>query len=145
MHFQRDDWEPPIPEDFESDYHELVEKVTKAFNVQEKDEALSMLESLELNKTKQEKLYLLAQAVRERNHSAVRDILKTTAVDVDQNLQNIIDGDIDGPVLLLAVHNGDKQMIKILVEEFGSDLNKQISVQREAYYPLIYAMTCCLK
>ena len=137
--------QPLITQNFELDYQELVEKVNKAFNVQEKDEAFRMLESLELDKTKQEQLLFLAQAVRERNHSAVRDILKTTAVDVDQTLPNILDGDIDGPVLLLAVHNGDKQMIKILVEEFGSDVNKEISVQREASYPLIYAMTCCLK
>ena len=87
----------------------------------------------------------MAQAVREKNHKMVRDILKTTSVDVDQTLPGILEGYIDGPVLLLAVHNGDKEMIKILVEEFGADIGKEIEMEWEVSNLLVYAMTCCLK
>jgi hypothetical protein len=63
----------------------------------------------------------------------------------NENLDEILEGPINGPVLLLAIKNGDEAMLKMLVNEFGANVNQETTVEGKTSNLLIFAMTCGFK
>ena len=49
---------------------------------------------------------------------------------------------IDGPVLLLSIQNGDLEKLKMLVEKFSANVNQKIYFQGNLSTPLVFAMKC---
>jgi hypothetical protein len=69
-------------------------------------------------------------------------LLKETNLDVNLHMQ--LENGLEGPVLLVAVQNGDHEMMKMLVEDFGADVNKEVKRDGKQSTLLIFAMSLCI-
>ena len=101
-----------------------------------------MSESFHLQKIEDQEH--LIQAVSTKDHGKVRTLLKSSNIDVNLPRQNMLDDSVHGPILLLAIQNGNSEMIKILVKEFGAKLNELVIVEEKPTNLLIIAMNFCL-
>ena len=61
-----------------------------------------------------------------------RQVLKSKA--------DILECHVDGPVLLLALQNGDLEMLKMIVEKFVANVDQKVYFDGNLSTPLIFAM-----
>jgi len=85
---------------------------------------------------------MLIEAISQRNLALVTNIIKSNAINVNKVVHRLLDKNIDGPLLLLAIRNLDQTMIDFLVGEFGADVNQEIKIEGKPSTLLIYAMRC---
>jgi hypothetical protein len=86
----------------------------------------------------------LVSALEERNLEKVNSILKNK--EIDTNLIFKFEAKkIEGPILALAIQNGDIKMIKMLVEDFGADVNQKFTWSQNSSNLLIFAMAVCFE
>ena len=84
----------------------------------------------------------LLKAIDNGNEKAVRKILRGRDCNVTKDWLD--DGSLVGPPLLLAVDNLDVPIVELLVDEFGADVNHEISISGHESTLLIYAIKCLL-
>ncbi len=86
----------------------------------------------------------LVSAVEERNLEKVCSILKNTEMDINSTIR-FEAKKIEGPILTLAIQNGDIKMIKLLVQDFGTNVNQTITWNQNRSNFLILAMATCFE
>jgi len=85
---------------------------------------------------------MLLVAISQRNFVLVTNIIKSNSINVNEVIDHLLDKNIDGPLLLLAIRNLDRTLIDFLVGEFGADVNQEIKIEEKPSTLLIYAMRC---
>jgi hypothetical protein len=53
---------------------------------------------------------------------------------------DILECHVDGPVLLLALRNGDVEMLKMIVEKFVANVDQKVYFDGNLSTPLIFAL-----
>jgi DNA repair exonuclease SbcCD ATPase subunit len=81
----------------------------------------------------------LALAVEEGNQEKVSFILKNSGIGINSEIK-FEAKKIEGPILTLAIQNEDFEMIKMLVQDFGADVNQKITWSQNQSNILILAM-----
>ena len=85
----------------------------------------------------------LVSVVSKKNLEEVCHLLENSLADVNTSFKNILeDEQVDGPVLLLAIQNGHLEMLKMLVEKFGANVNQEVYLEEKLSTLLIFAMKC---
>ncbi len=86
----------------------------------------------------------LALAVEERNQEKVSSILNNSEIDI--NLRMTFEAKkIEGPVLVLAIQNRDFEMSKMLIQDFGANVNQEIAVENKPTCFVIFGMCVCFE
>jgi hypothetical protein len=86
----------------------------------------------------------LTSAVEERNLEKVSSILKISETNIDLEMA-FEEKQFEGPILTLAIQNGDFEMIKMLIEDFGANVNQKITWSKNPSNLLILAMAACFE
>jgi hypothetical protein len=86
----------------------------------------------------------LALAVEDRNQEKVSAILKNSELNINSEMKFVAKR-MDGSVLVLAIQNGDIKMIKMLVQDFGANVNQKITWNQNPSNLLILAMVMCFE
>ena len=82
----------------------------------------------------------LSEAIYERKSSEVKKLLEGR--DPNEPIDWMNDGSLVGPPLVLAIDNLDTNMVRLLVEELGADVDQDISIAGKKSTLLIYAVKC---
>jgi len=107
----------------------------------------------ELNKFQSEKLERetyyknhksLALAISKNDQDETITLLRKPNVNINQGINNILENVI-GPVLIIAIQNGNGEMIKMLAEAFIANINQEFIWEGKQSTPLIFAMNCVVK
>jgi hypothetical protein len=86
----------------------------------------------------------LALAVEEGNQEKVSAILKNSEMNINSEMK-FEAKKIEGSILVLAILNEDLEMIKMLVQDFGADVNQKIAWSQNQSNIFILAMAKCYK
>ncbi len=81
----------------------------------------------------------LALAVSSNDQDEALTLLRKHNVNINQEMENIIEN-VNGPVLILAIQNGNGEMIKKLTEDFNANINQLITWEGKQSTPLIFAI-----
>ena len=84
----------------------------------------------------------LALAVEERNQEKVSSILKNSEMNINSEMK-FEAKKMEGSILVLAIQNEDLEMIKMLVQDFGADVNQKIAWSHNQSNIIILAMAIC--
>ena len=60
--------------------------------------------------------------------------------DVTESIKGLLNDTTDGPILLLAVHNSDLKMIKLLVKNVNANINQAIFIEGNYSTMLIHSI-----
>ena len=82
----------------------------------------------------------LSEAIYKRNVIEVKKLLD--GCDPNEPIDWMNDGSLVGPPLVLAIDNLDTNMVRLLVEELGADVDQDISIAGKKSTLLIYAVKC---
>jgi len=65
--------------------------------------------------------------------------------DVNECVEGLINDAIDGPILLLPIHNHNFKTVKLLVKNFNSNINQEIFIEGKQSTMLIHSIRRCLE
>ena len=81
----------------------------------------------------------LIEAITKRQHDVV---FKLVAGRVNQPMDDLLNKTASGPPLLLAIHDLNTTLVKILITEFGADVNQEIFILGKKSTLFIYIIRC---
>ena len=126
-------------EHFQKQISKLVEELRE-----EKQLLEQFIVEEKINQKRKEDQNSLVLAVEERNLEKVSSILKNSEWDINLTMK-FEEREIEGSVLASAIQTGDFEMVKMLVQDFGADVNQEITWKKKQSNPLIFAMAACFE
>lgn len=69
----------------------------------------------------------------------VLSLLGKPIVNINQEIENIVEN-VNGPVLILAIQSGNKEMINMIIQDSEANINQEIIWGGKQSTPLIFAM-----
>jgi len=121
----------------------MLLKLTEGIEMAETEKKLQSLESEMKKKEADEES--LKHFLTKRDVENLRTFLKSSKIDINQRIENLLENRIDGPAILVAINKGDERLAKMLVQEFGANVNQEICIEGKQSTPLIFAMSSFFK
>ena len=89
----------------------------------------------------EEQQKLLINGIKEKNWQKVLELLKKFKLDVNLTIENILENGIDAPILLAAIDEESSGLSRILVQDFGANVNQTISIDGRQSTFLIFLLS----
>ncbi len=84
-------------------------------------------------------------SLSQENQNVAKYLQQNNCTDVSKCIKGLISDTVDGPILLLPIHNHNFKMVKLLVKNFGSNINQEIFSDGKLSTLLIHSIRRCLE